>query len=1029
MSTLHGRQAPVADWVTIDELYRDPFPIFERLRAEGGVHWVPAVNRYLVTSYAAVHDTEMNKETFSADEEGSLMKRAMGHSMLRKDDPDHQVERRSWQPVLRPSVVKRTWLPVFEANAEKYLKRFREMGPGHDVVWDFAAPYAAENLRAVIGLHNATAADLQRWSQTLIDATGNYANDPDVWAKGEASFNEVDDALDEMIAWHSKHPDASLLSTLLGLPGAQMPLESIRANVKMTIGGGLNEPRDAIGVAAHALLADSGQRMLVESGRISWDEVFEEAIRWVAPIGMYSRQTTRDTVLQGIRLPAGAKLGICLLSANRDTTQWKDPARFDATRSGEGAHLAFGKGIHVCLGAWIAKSEVATVALPKLFTTLTHLRHDPDRPATAGGWVFRGMTSLPVVWNETKSFSAAVGLGDDAGATSRVEQPKIAVVGAGPAGLYSAQALRHELPDAEIAVLDASPTPHGLIRSGVAPDHQGTKAIASQFNRLFETENVTYLGAVNVTREVATDADASTSQVGLDELRATFDAVVVATGLHRDVALDIPGAGAGDGQAAGVFGAGEVTRALNAHPGAAAQSLGSCTAVVGMGNVAMDLVRLLSKTTDQLEGSDVDDSAHATLTGELRTIHVVGRSLPAGAKFDPVMFREIAELPGLEHRVHGVTAAELGEDPRSKEVAALLNATSERNEAESSRITVEWWFGSSPERIERDSTNHVEALTLRRADGARTHLALSSVLTAIGFTAAPDENLVSPDARAQETGRIEPGLYVAGWARRGPRGTIPTQRADARSLSPLVSVDLPSHPHKPGLAALRTRLRRATTWDGWLIIDAYEREQAPAGRVRAKVKDLREANIIAGSATSLIGERASQGTGPDVVSVGAGPVSSVPKQPVTIMFATESGNAELVAEELARSVSAKYNANVVDLSTAHLSDLPRSHPLLLVCSTYGDGELPASAQGFNSQLVQQRPDLSGLRYAVFGLGDRSYGATYSKGSEVLDQSLSELGAVRTGEYGRHDAGSGDAATDVALKWVGDALAAFEAATV
>ena len=422
------RPAPVADWVQIPALYRDPFPIFKRLRAEGGVHWVPAVNRYLVTSFAAVHDTELDQETFSANEEGSLMIRAMGHSMLRRDDPDHYVERRAWQPVLRPGAVKKTWMPIFERNAQKYLDAFIDMGPGHDLVWDFAAPYVSENLRAVIGLHNATQQDLQRWSQTMIDATGNYADDPVVWAKGQTSYDEVDAALDEMLAWHRKYPDDSLISALLALPDYQMPIEAIRANLKMTIGGGLNEPRDAIGVAAYSLLSDPAQRELVSSGKLSWDAVFDETIRWVAPIGMYSRQTTRDVTLQGVDLPAGAKLGICILSANRDENQWADPARFNAAREGEGAHLAFGKGVHVCLGAWVARAEVAAVALPKLFKTLPDLRTVADRPPQMGGWVFRGMTQFPVDWTTP----------DEPTTTTPV---RIAVVGAGPSGCYSAQAL------------------------------------------------------------------------------------------------------------------------------------------------------------------------------------------------------------------------------------------------------------------------------------------------------------------------------------------------------------------------------------------------------------------------------------------------------------------------------------------------------------------------------------------------------------------------------------------------------------
>lgn len=457
MTTPHeqAKTAPVADWVTIPELYRDPFPAFERLRQEGGVHWVPAIGRYLITSYDAVHDTELDQETFSANEQGSLMIRAMGHSMLRKDDPDHRVERQAWQPVLRPSIVKKTWAPIFQRNAQRYLEELKAKGHGADLVWDFAAPYAAENLRAVTGLHNVTQHDLQRWSQTMIDATGNYADDPVVWAKGEASYNEVDEALDEMLAWHKQNPDDSLLSALVRLPDYQMPVESIRANLKMTIGGGLNEPRDAIGVASWALMQNPEQLDTVQRDPSAWDAVFDEAIRWVAPIGMYSRQTTRDVVLQGTFLPAGAKLGISLLSANRDTNYWQQPERFDLTRTGEGAHLAFGKGVHVCLGAWVAREQFAA-ALPKLFTELPRLGLIEDQPAEAGGWVFRGMDLLPVQWNEADNAPASI-----------KQAPQVAIVGSGPSGCYTAQAIKRKLPDARITIFDQSATPFGLVRSGV----------------------------------------------------------------------------------------------------------------------------------------------------------------------------------------------------------------------------------------------------------------------------------------------------------------------------------------------------------------------------------------------------------------------------------------------------------------------------------------------------------------------------------------------------------------------------------
>src|SRR5699024_2684628 len=166
--------------------------------------------------------------------------------------------------------------------------------------------------------------------------------------------------------------------------------------------------RDALGVATWALLTHPEQRQAVMADPALWPTVFEETIRWVAPIGMYSRQTTQDVELTGVHLPAGARLGICLLSANRDETVWDRPQDFDIHRAVK-PHLAFGKGVHVCLGAWVARSEVADIGLPLLFNTLEGLEIDPAQEATIAGWVFRGMTSLPVTWSKGNRGVATTG--------------------------------------------------------------------------------------------------------------------------------------------------------------------------------------------------------------------------------------------------------------------------------------------------------------------------------------------------------------------------------------------------------------------------------------------------------------------------------------------------------------------------------------------------------------------------------------------------------------------------------------------
>jgi hypothetical protein len=386
-----------ADWVTLDDLQADPFPVYARLRAEQPVAWVPAVNRYLVTSFDACHTIELDAETYSADEEGSLMKRSMGHSMLRKDDPEHARERASYGSSLRPKAIKETWQAIFQANAERYLADVLATGPGADLIGLFAAPYAADNLRAVMGFDNASQQDMQRWSQTMINGTGNYADDAEVWALSKRSSDEVDIAIDEMMPYFREHPNSSILSGLANMQDS-LGIDAIRANMKMTIGGGLNEPRDVLGVALWALLQRPNQLEQVLDDPTLTPIVFDEAIRWIAPIGMYSRQTTREVELGGVLLPAGARLGVVIGSANRDEAEFEHAAEFDINRPRK-PHLAFGGGAHYCAGAWVAKAQVAQIALPLLLERLPGLRFDPEAEARITGWVFRGLLNLPVAWN------------------------------------------------------------------------------------------------------------------------------------------------------------------------------------------------------------------------------------------------------------------------------------------------------------------------------------------------------------------------------------------------------------------------------------------------------------------------------------------------------------------------------------------------------------------------------------------------------------------------------------------------------
>lgn len=382
--------------IDLAALWDDPYPAFAALRRHEPVAWVPAANRYLVTRHADIVALERDPETFSANEDGSLMIRVMGHTMLRKDGAAHRRERAALEPAMRPGIVKSHWLPRFQAIVDELVDGFE--ADGEACLFDrLAGPCAARCLAEMLGLVDVDQADLRTWSQAMMDGTGNYADDPEIWRRCDAAVAGAEAAIDRAIARLKDAPDPSMIACMLH---ASDPLtrDEIAANVKVIIGGGLNEPRDAIATALAGLLANPGQCAQVLADPGLWRTVFEETIRWVAPIGMYPRQTTRAVELGGVMLPARARIGVVLASGNRDEAVFENPDAFDINRAKRG-HVAFGGGPHFCLGAWAARVQVGEVALPTLFRRLRNLRLDPAEPVRFGGWVFRGPLNLPARWD------------------------------------------------------------------------------------------------------------------------------------------------------------------------------------------------------------------------------------------------------------------------------------------------------------------------------------------------------------------------------------------------------------------------------------------------------------------------------------------------------------------------------------------------------------------------------------------------------------------------------------------------------
>lgn len=390
------RDLPVIDNVTLEELYANPYPTYARLRKEAPVAWIKAANIALVTRFDDIIAIERDEAGFPARDMRSLQIKAMGHSLMRKDGEDHERERATLKQTFSPVTVKRHWGPIFDAIADDLIAELAPRGSA-DLYSEFASPMASRALAAIIGLSNVRWEDLVWWSQALIDATGNYGDDPAIWARNDRAVAMLEAAIDERMEALKGTDDLSVIS---GMVNAAEPLtrQQIHSNVKVVVGGGLNEPRDAICTTTLGLLLEPAQRDAAMADPALYARAFEEAVRWVAPIGMYPRKSGRENVLSGIVLPPDLPLGLSAASACHDDSHFVDGHRFDIFRQ-KAPHLAFGSGPHFCLGTWSARKMVGDVAVPRLFARLRNLRLDPAHPHRMGGWVFRGPLSLPVVWD------------------------------------------------------------------------------------------------------------------------------------------------------------------------------------------------------------------------------------------------------------------------------------------------------------------------------------------------------------------------------------------------------------------------------------------------------------------------------------------------------------------------------------------------------------------------------------------------------------------------------------------------------
>jgi hypothetical protein len=311
---------------------------------------------------------------------------------MRKDHDEHRAERMAMMPALMPKTIEQAWAPLYAKLAAEYLDRLPR-GEVADLFPALAGPLAARILAHATGLPDASDADMQRWSQTLIDGAGNFGQKPGPFEASDIANAEMDRCIRTNIARVRAEPDSSALSFMVNAK-TPIPESQMIANIKIAIGGGINEPRDALLTVIYGLLTNRDQLEAVRRAE-KWRSAFEEGVRWVAPIQASSRLVMQDTEIRGCLIPKGDTVMTIQASANRDEDIFEDGENYNALRE-PNPHQAFGNGPHHCAGAHLSRRTVGVILLPMLFERFPDMSLPDPAAVRWHGFGFRGPLNLPV---------------------------------------------------------------------------------------------------------------------------------------------------------------------------------------------------------------------------------------------------------------------------------------------------------------------------------------------------------------------------------------------------------------------------------------------------------------------------------------------------------------------------------------------------------------------------------------------------------------------------------------------------------
>jgi cytochrome P450 len=389
---------PLGHAITLDELDRDPYPVFARLREREPISWVPALNMWYVVRYEDVRAALFDTTRLTTASSQSTIFDTFGAQILTTEGATHERYRQATKHPFTPGFIRSHLEAAIRVAANSLVEDFESHGQA-DLRAVFANRLPIQVMLVVCGMPAGAEPRMRRWYDTFEAALANFTGDPRVRAAAAQSVAEFHTLLDSSIGSIEEADEHSLLSLLVTAPpGERLSNEEIKRNLSIIFFGGISTVEALLLNSLWALFENSGALERIQRDHTLFPQAIEETMRWLSPVQSATRHVTEAFEWQGIEFPAHDTVNCMLGAANRDPSIFTHPDRFDLDRANSRRHLGFATGAHACLGSHLAKVEVR-IGLETLLGRLRNVRLERSLTTPPSGYEFRQPRRLTVCWD------------------------------------------------------------------------------------------------------------------------------------------------------------------------------------------------------------------------------------------------------------------------------------------------------------------------------------------------------------------------------------------------------------------------------------------------------------------------------------------------------------------------------------------------------------------------------------------------------------------------------------------------------